>query len=791
MDATQYADIIARITQTIEATPIQPVIVNPQSNFVVATYWWGRGNINKNLQKPCPEDVVDEEELREEVSEMIAEEDPDFLRLREEVEELKRITPRTDDIKKQIKTKVDSIYKTVNTFLKSPNGLRYKADRLTTALEKLKADGKFKQGETYDKMIDTWNEDCKKNNCNYLSAEYVFFQQPGMYQYGINAKPLFIKKALQASQGRGVLYIDGDMRPNKYPAIFDLKNVDYMARGWNMDPRSSSKYESDICIDPYIFETSGGIMYFSDTYWSHKLLDAWVEELAKFESKGKAEDRVISLIVMERDFLRQMNMIQLPIEYLWLTDLYTFQNPRDANKERSLVEHPACLTGEERAQEQAEEKVVSSREPEGYSEKVEDNITCDTKCGIFYEYIFFPKKEMVANFDVYLDYIDCLKYKPSGERVFEDIVQYDDKYGNFNAIAYQNDTKARQTQVSGTGVVSLPQTATIPEILANLYARRDVKVGDIQNVPENCDVFGTITTPPPEHRYYKSVELDTTKPMFFSASNVIVQHLLRMCETTQDINKHVSGSYMFFSRIRWGVETPFNPEEVDVGVPALEPVMVRPPEPTTPALSATPAPAPPPELLTPEPATPPPPELASVPTPDASTILTPSEPLPSRNISAPPSERVPSIPELPEPTEPVVAPLEPVVPTPEPAVAPSEPVVAPPEPVVAPPEPVVARPEPVVPTPEPVVAPPEPLVPTPEPTVAPPESVVAPPELVVEPKSSMPDSSKESALERLRNARGKTIDFSVSHPGMIRGSKRRTYRKRIIKHKRKTGKTKQ
>lgn len=38
---------------------------------------------------------------------------------------------------------------------------------------------------------------------------------PGGYQMAINAKPLFIKKALDLCGGRGCLYIDGDMFVNK------------------------------------------------------------------------------------------------------------------------------------------------------------------------------------------------------------------------------------------------------------------------------------------------------------------------------------------------------------------------------------------------------------------------------------------------------------------------------------------------------------------------------------------------------------------------------------------------
>ena len=31
----------------------KPTIVNPDSKFVVVTYWWGRGNDNQNIARPC------------------------------------------------------------------------------------------------------------------------------------------------------------------------------------------------------------------------------------------------------------------------------------------------------------------------------------------------------------------------------------------------------------------------------------------------------------------------------------------------------------------------------------------------------------------------------------------------------------------------------------------------------------------------------------------------------------------------------------------------------------------
>jgi hypothetical protein len=41
------------LVNIINKTQKQPTIVNEQSNFVVVTYWWGRGNLNNNTVRPC------------------------------------------------------------------------------------------------------------------------------------------------------------------------------------------------------------------------------------------------------------------------------------------------------------------------------------------------------------------------------------------------------------------------------------------------------------------------------------------------------------------------------------------------------------------------------------------------------------------------------------------------------------------------------------------------------------------------------------------------------------------
>ena len=162
------------------------------------------------------------------------------------------------------------------------------------------------------------------------------------------------------------------MNIRKYPVIFDLKDVDYMARGWWIDPRSSYKFEESITYDPYTFETSGGTMFFSSSTDSHLLLDMWISESAKDYQKGKADDRIISMIVNSKKLLLNMKIIQLPIEYLWLTldyhnrllesEIYDYNLP--LMEESIIIDHPECLTSEDSA---TGSGASSDRTPKYYS----------------------------------------------------------------------------------------------------------------------------------------------------------------------------------------------------------------------------------------------------------------------------------------------------------------------------------------------------------------------------------------------------------------------------------------
>jgi hypothetical protein len=289
---------------TVDAHPLVPVIVNPASKFVVATYWWGRGRQNPNTQWPCPEMYV--ERAKEQLESEIGEEDPDyaafieneFIPLRNAVTG-RNNTPvdKSDETKQkwnEAKVKRNMVLKSFFEKQSVKDAIRkyveqYKKEPLAPEGTSPEYGGLMEQPMIFETMIGKWEEACKAANCNYLSVEYPEFtiNWPKFYQSAINAKPMFIKKALESCGGRGILYVDGDMLVHKYPKIFDLQNVDIMAHGWGSDPRTNIRFKTWQCYDPYIFETSGGTMFYANTPAAIRTLDDWNTENNKKSMKER------------------------------------------------------------------------------------------------------------------------------------------------------------------------------------------------------------------------------------------------------------------------------------------------------------------------------------------------------------------------------------------------------------------------------------------------------------------------------------------------------------------------
>ena len=518
-------DFFARAT----AHKLKPTIVNEASNFVVITYWWGRGNLNRNTQRPCPED-------RDELLES---------------EGIKQYLLKDLRKKKPDATVADLDPAEILAELK--------------AVAKLYKVG-WKDPIKFEAMIDSWEESCKKHKCNYLAEEYPEFAVRGGYQHAINFKPYFIDIALQACYPRGVLYIDGDMKVRLYPAVCDIKGVDYMARGWNVDPRP--RPDGGICFDPYILETSGGTMFFGNTQNGRELLKAW--QRATLKSPGKADDRIISMEITSKALLTQLSTIQLPIEYLWLDMDYDVlkKQYRSLTTHGSVsISHPECLTGEDRA---ASEGAASNRYPRSYDRYVSNLIECRKE--VVYEYVHFDNKEQIGPFRPYFNWL-----KSKGNDVT--IVPYDKMYGKHNATARKNtsmlesvELKVRESVVLVSPhdfeTVSLHKVKSEQEAVVTILkyllngqhvvyiptkSARSASTVLSRAVSESLDFVTRNTSKSKERAKVEyHLKLDASYPIYFGPQSKILKHLLLMSSSFSSLETIFDESYIFLTRIHCG-----------------------------------------------------------------------------------------------------------------------------------------------------------------------------------------------------------------------------------------------
>lgn len=481
---SEAEDFFARAT----SHKLKPTIVNENSNFVVITYWWGRGNLNKNTQRPCPEDVVPGQDL-----------------------------------------KVPPI--------------------------------------KFEEMIANWETSCKKNKCNFLAEEYSEFAVKGGYQHAINFKPYFIELALEACYPRGVLYIDGDMKIKMYPGICDTPGVDYMARGWNTDPRPGNwKKTNKFCFDPYVFEMSGGTMFFGNTRHGRNLLKVWQKETAKHP--GKADDRILSMAMMLQRMLVSLSTIQLPIEYLWLDMDYDnyLKDGTDYNSKYVSISHPECLTGEDRA---ATLGASSNRYPRSYDRYVSNYLYCDWD--EVYEYLQFDDKSQIKPFKPYFNFLE--------DHDVADIIPFAKKYGSYNAVAKKNTELLEKVtlKVKNSVVIVSPHEfdttslhkvesereaiVTILRYLINgqhvVYvpgkSARSVNTVISHAVGDELD-FVTRNDSKSKARAKPeySLQLDANYPIYFGPKNKILKHWLLMSESFKEMEKLFNRTYIFLTRIHCG-----------------------------------------------------------------------------------------------------------------------------------------------------------------------------------------------------------------------------------------------
>ena len=444
--------------------------------------------------------------------------------------------------------------------------------------------------QKFEDMIENWQNQCAKHNCNYMAVEYPEFAKPGGYQLAINAKPLFIKKCLDLCGGKSVLYIDGDMNIRKYPIIFDLKDVDYMARGWWIDPRASY-FEESISYDPYNFETSGGTMFFSSSEESRLLLDMWIIESNKSYQKGKADDRIISMIFNTKKMLLNMKIIQLPIEYLWLTldyndrllesELYDYNNT--FMESTIIIDHPECLTSEDTASGSGSS---NDRTPKFYN-FLDYNL--DPVSENYYEFLAFPDIKYRESLKDYLKYMSDAFYIDDGNQILYEkgfveqgrstieneqplyIFPFENKYGNKNSLSESIIQRAENMDYSNLFVfdektniaeIKNPDMALIYKILKEgkdiLYKpdtiNNDIYTNFILNIDSKYKNIEFAFVPIFNGKSYNDIFrplIDTKNCIYISHKSLFMRNFITMFESLDDLSIFINnGFYQMLSSVR-------------------------------------------------------------------------------------------------------------------------------------------------------------------------------------------------------------------------------------------------
>jgi hypothetical protein len=528
-----------------------------------------------------------------------------------EVSKKIKLSPRTKNIYTMIKmTPDDNKGKSKDVLLSI---MRSREDFQDKSLnEILVQEMRYLNPLKFEDMLKNWGDKCAENKCNYMSVEYPRFTEDGGYQMAINAKPLFIQKALELCGGRSVLYIDGDMMIRKYPKIFDLPDVDYMARGWHMDPRSSYKLDESITYDPYSFETSGGTMFFSNSPESKELLKMWISTSDSSYQVGKADDRIISLIVNSRKLLLKMKIIQLPIEYLWLTldyndrlietDVYDY----DFKKMDSsiFIDHPECLTSEDTATSSGSS---SDRTPKFYG-FIEENV--DPVSEEFFEYLAFPDKTFVESVQSYHDFMRETYYLDDGNKLLYEkgfvepgrdvamneqplyITDFDKKYGDrlnelSAAIVSRSTTMATEglyevdeennlavivngTFTKGPEEDNKPDTIKIIALIHRLLSEGKDVLYNPKKAENGGDAIYKEFIANRETKYkntefafvpvfnesnkYNDIyrpKIDLTDCIYFSSKCEFIKKFMTMFESLEDMSNYINyGSYQFMSSVR-------------------------------------------------------------------------------------------------------------------------------------------------------------------------------------------------------------------------------------------------
>ena len=246
---------------------------------------------------------------------------------------------------------------------------------------------------SYQELAAKLSRKCKmlKIECDIL---YYHNMENTNYQLNINHKPQFIKDMVK-KHNKPILYIDVDILIKKYPVLFDKFvdiNVDFSAYNWNSDPRAYNVF------DPLTFETFGGIMYFSNSKNSIKLLNLWTKALKNDKYKCSADDRVLAMIFHKNKCINWMKCMWLPTEYVYIPEF--FKN--STTMKNAVIVHQTKITTEEEANIKMKAKI--NRIPSDY--KVDTHVSENPN--YFIDVTVFKQNNIYTEYKLLLLYL--MKY---------------------------------------------------------------------------------------------------------------------------------------------------------------------------------------------------------------------------------------------------------------------------------------------------------------------------------------------------------------------------------------------
>lgn len=250
--------------------------------------------------------------------------------------------------------------------------------------------------KNYEHLAQEWVSQMKKFKIPYYIEEKPEFSRDGKYQDGISYKPKFIESCMK-KLNTPIIYMDMDMKIHKFPKLFNNNFFDIMLFNWNCEPRVTD------VIDYFTVETSGGLFYFNNTKTATKILKLWYKEL--LENKGKADDRIFSMMFKKYDIIDWCRCYWIPMEYFYIPQ---FQHDL-INKKDVVISHPYSITTEYEAYKLG---ACRNRIPKQYDKIVQIN-ECNDLTEMFNYYFKSPyEKKLYLPWNNYMQNNNIKKLIP-------------------------------------------------------------------------------------------------------------------------------------------------------------------------------------------------------------------------------------------------------------------------------------------------------------------------------------------------------------------------------------------